>query len=174
MLTASLSCRFYLNSDTQYRSGVRWVVRVFTDTIMIACLLAALWGVGAEAFCLTVFFVMWILRIALPVATRWLESEPDTVIYFAPWVRWNKRLFICLFFPGRSRSGSRHRHCHRRHHSLSTPRRPPPPTTSPTSPPPPLPCTKGNNIYPPAPPRPPPPTKPPTSLPPPPFTTTIH
>lgn len=55
---------------------------------MIASLLAALWGVGAEAFCLTVFFVVWILRIALPVATRWLESEPDTVIYFAPWVSW--------------------------------------------------------------------------------------
>lgn len=53
---------------------------------MIACLTAALWGVGAEAFCLTVFFIVWILRIALPVATRWLESEPDTVIYFAPWV----------------------------------------------------------------------------------------
>lgn len=53
---------------------------------MFACLSAALLGVGAEAFCLTVFFVVWILRIALPVATRWLESEPDTVIYFAPWV----------------------------------------------------------------------------------------
>lgn len=68
------------------RSNVRGIVRLFADVIMIASVLAALWGVGAEAFCLTVFFVVWILRIALPVATRWLESDPDTVIYFAPWV----------------------------------------------------------------------------------------
>lgn len=68
------------------RSNIRGTVRLFADTVMIACLAAALWGVGAEAFCLTVFFVVWILRIALPVATRWLEAEPDTVIYFAPWV----------------------------------------------------------------------------------------
>lgn len=68
------------------RSNARWFVRLFADTIMFVCLSAALWGVGAEAFCLSVFFVVWILRIALPIATRWLESEPDTVIYFAPWV----------------------------------------------------------------------------------------
>lgn len=61
---------------------------------MIACLVAALWGVGAEAFCLTVFFVVWILRIALPVATRWLESDPDTVIYFAPWVSCGEHFFV--------------------------------------------------------------------------------
>lgn len=68
------------------RSNVRGMVRLFANAVMIACLAAALWGVGAEAFCLTVFFVVWILRISLPVATRWLEAEPDTVIYFAPWV----------------------------------------------------------------------------------------
>ncbi len=68
------------------RSKVRTFIRLFANTIMFACLAAALWGVGAEAFCLTVFFVVWILRIALPVATRWLEADPDTVIYFAPWV----------------------------------------------------------------------------------------
>lgn len=75
------------------RSNARGFVRLFADAIMFACLTAALWGVGAEAFCLTVFFVVWILRIALPVAMRWLESDPDTVIYFAPWVSCRK-LFL--------------------------------------------------------------------------------
>lgn len=70
---------------------------------MFACLAAALWGVGAEAFCLTVFFIVWILRIALPVATRWLESEPDTVIYFAPWVSCRK-LFLEVPLPEEGRT----------------------------------------------------------------------
>ncbi|CAM9325405.1 unnamed protein product, partial [Ectocarpus sp. 12 AP-2014] len=82
-----LIIRDYLSQGSMVsRSNIRVTVRLFADTVMIACLAAALWGVGAEAFCLTVFFVVWILRIALPVATRWLEAEPDTVIYFAPWV----------------------------------------------------------------------------------------
>lgn len=54
---------------------------------MAACLVVALCGVGPEAFYLTVFFLVWIIRIAIIVASRWLEAEPDTVIYFAPWVR---------------------------------------------------------------------------------------
>lgn len=58
----------------------------FANAIMVACLVAAFWGVGAEAFCLTVFFLVWIMRIAISVAAHWLESDPDTIIYFAPWV----------------------------------------------------------------------------------------
>lgn len=54
---------------------------------MMVCLVAALAGAGAEGFCLSVFFLVWMMRIAISVATRWLETDPDTVIYFAPWVR---------------------------------------------------------------------------------------
>lgn len=69
------------------RSSLGGAVRLFANVVMFACLAAALWGVGAEAFCLSVFFLVWIMRIAISVAIRWLEFDPDTVIYFAPWVR---------------------------------------------------------------------------------------
>lgn len=69
------------------RSYVRGTVGVIANTIMLVCLAAALWGIGAEAFCLTVFFLVWMMRIGLSVGTHWLELEPDTIIYFAPWVR---------------------------------------------------------------------------------------
>lgn len=54
---------------------------------MIVCFVIALSGTNAEAFGLSVFFLVWMLRIALAVGMRWLETDPDTVIYFAPWVR---------------------------------------------------------------------------------------
>lgn len=53
---------------------------------MVGCLVAALWGLGAEAFYFTIFFIIWIVRIVMTVATRLLELEPDTILYFAPWV----------------------------------------------------------------------------------------
>lgn len=64
---------------------------------MIACLVAALAGAGAEAFCLSVFFLVWMMRIAVSVGTRWLETEPDTVLYFAPWVRTDLRISLLRF-----------------------------------------------------------------------------
>lgn len=48
--------------------------------------MAALRGVGAEAFYFTVFFVIWMVQIVITVVTRLLELEPDTILYFAPWV----------------------------------------------------------------------------------------
>lgn len=63
------------------------MIRRFSNIVMIACFVGALSGAGAEGFCLSVFFLVWMMRIAISVGTRWLETEPDTVIYFAPWVR---------------------------------------------------------------------------------------
>lgn len=54
---------------------------------MITCFVGALSGASVEGFCLSVLFLVWMMRIAISVGTRWLETEPDTVLYFAPWVR---------------------------------------------------------------------------------------
>lgn len=62
-------------------------VRHLANAVMAASLVAGLAGIGAEALCLTIFFLVWMARIAGSVVSRWLEMEPDTVIYFAPWVR---------------------------------------------------------------------------------------
>lgn len=52
---------------------------------MLLCLVVALSGV-AEAFCLSVFFLVWQMRIAITMAARWMERDPDTVLYFGPLV----------------------------------------------------------------------------------------
>lgn len=74
-----------------HRSCITRAVRYLANAAMAASLVAGLAGVGAEAICLTIFFLVWILRIAGSVVFRWLEMEPDTVIYFAPWVSESQR-----------------------------------------------------------------------------------
>lgn len=73
------------------------MVRLFSDGVMLVCLAVALLVVGTEAFCLSVFFLVWMMRIAITVATRWLQTEPDTVIYFAPWVRARDKPYTRLY-----------------------------------------------------------------------------
>lgn len=71
---------------TSRRPYIGRAVRSIANAAMAASLVAGLAGVGAEAACLSIFFLVWIARIAGCVVFRWLEVEPDTVIYFAPWV----------------------------------------------------------------------------------------
>ena len=63
------------------------VMRLVTGATMVACLAIAVSGVEAVAFCLTAFFLVWIMCIAMSVATRLMEFEADTIVYFSPWVR---------------------------------------------------------------------------------------
>lgn len=73
-------------------------MRFNSNVAMAACLMTALWGVGAEAFYFTMFFVIWMVRIVITVATRLLELEPDTILYFAPWVIYEERPLITDFW----------------------------------------------------------------------------
>lgn len=89
LIPPSPSCTKHGNTKNQNcaRRSYLGNIQLFCNVVMIVCFVVALSGTNAEAFGLSVFFLVWMLRIAIAVGMRWLEADPDTVIYFAPWVR---------------------------------------------------------------------------------------
>ncbi|CAM9220023.1 unnamed protein product [Chrysoparadoxa australica] len=53
---------------------------------MAAALVAGVTGIGSEAFCLSVFFLLWMARLAVKLVLRIYEVDADTPVYFSSWV----------------------------------------------------------------------------------------